>query len=68
MYSFDNDEEWVLCYKTQDLFVTLIGYILICAVTFRRFFFPTKVIYFDGVFKQMTTIKTTTNNSDHKTY
>ena len=27
MYSFDNDEEWVLCYKTQYLFITLIGYI-----------------------------------------
>ena len=26
MYSFDNDEEWVLFYKTQDLFVTLIGF------------------------------------------
>lgn len=49
-------------------FVCYLNWLYLCAATFRRFFFPIKIIHFDRVFKQMTTIKTTTNNFDHKTY
>ena len=67
MYSFDNDERVGIVVQNAR-FVCYLNWLYFCAVTFRRFFFPIKVIYFDGVFKQMTTMKTTANNSDHETY